>query len=167
MQWAYEFREPGFRFAKSARGPHRSVWMCIALALFPSRVEAGGGPENVLLIIDPSNPDSMYVGNYYRQARGIPERTLLYMNPRPGVYDPQGQYKFQLDALFGTLANSGILDHIDYIVIPPGSSFFIPTNGSARVSLSAAYTHAHHPETILSGLNPNGYASNDKVAVAF
>lgn len=88
-------------------------------------VQAGGVPENVLLIIDPSNTDSLYVGNYYKNARQVPDRNVIYM--APGAVDYPTFAQTSIDALFGSLANAAIDDHIDYVVVMPGAPFYVST----------------------------------------
>ncbi len=151
----------------------------LALVVVTSSAQAGGGPENVLLLIDPSSPNAMHVGNYYRHARNIPDRNVIYVDPRADTFDDHAI--FQLDALFGMLANLGIADHIDYIVIPPGDSFYVPLPSGyidaagctpvSRLSLSSAYTLAHRTNAIYGGdlsvLDLNHYYSTSDTARAF
>ena len=40
---------------------------------------AGGTPEDALLLIDPTRPNAMYVGNHYLHARGIPPARLIFI----------------------------------------------------------------------------------------
>ena len=96
----------------------------VTAALCPCAALAGGSGDNAVLIIDPNNADSLYVGNHYKSARGVPDRNVIYMEPNATDY--QAFVDFQLDALHGMLANRGILDHIDYVIIPPGSDYLIP-----------------------------------------
>ena len=142
------------------------------------QVRAESTGENALVIVDPSSPQSMYVANYYRQAREIPDSNFLYMDPAAPDYAAFAEAN--LDGLFGTLANSGIEDHIDYIIIPPGAPFFISANGYVtdncvavhRFALSSAYTMAFLKDDLLNGPVSsqwvNGYSTlNDTLAVAF
>lgn len=121
--------------------------------LLTTIVRAGGGPENLLLIIDPSNAESLYLGNYYKNARNVPDSNVFYMNPYANDYATFASQN--LAAFFGELDNRGITGHIDYVLIPPGGSFFITApvntindlgcNGGhvQRISISSAYTLAH------------------------
>ena len=120
-------------------------------------VFAGGSPENTLLIIDPASTDSLYVGNYYRDARDIPDQNVVFM--APGAADYPAFVNYNLPALFGTLANRAIGDHIDYIVVTPGSPFYVSAPGLVsdtcsavtRFSISGAYTSAFIADEILGG----------------
>lgn len=134
---------------------------------------AGGSPENVLLIIDPSNPDALHIGNYYRSVRNIPDRNVVYM--RPGAVDIATFAAENRAALLGTLAHAQLETHIDYVVIAPTNDYFvsIPTGtvyGTGcedigapvrRISISGAYYLIHRLDEVLAGaLNVeagNGY----------
>lgn len=140
---------------------------------------AGGGPQNVVLIVDPEAPDGLHVANYYRAARGIPPGNVIYMPP--GAANYQAFTRFQLPALKGTLANRQIDDHIDYVVVAPGSSFYISAPnlvlGNAcshpvgRFAISAAYGLAFVEDQILaeafSSMSRNHYHAPDATPRAF
>jgi Bacterial Ig domain len=167
----------GFRSSRTWAGWAFALVVCA----LPNLLIAGGGPENVLLIINPDNADSLYVGNYYKTARNIPDRNVIYMTPEASDYIDFTS--FQLPALLGTLANRGIDEHIDYIIIPPGGDFFVPiasdlindfgcqANGLRRLSISSAYTLAFIPDAIFSGtlsvFEANRYAADTDAPVAF
>ncbi|MFH1746064.1 MAG: TIGR03790 family protein [Planctomycetota bacterium] len=138
-------------------------FICVALLALAAALPApaGGSPENLLLIIDPTNHETLYLGNYYRNARNVPARNVIYM--APGAVNYAAFVDTNLEALFGTLANAGIEDHIDYIVIMPGDMFFVSapgyiTDGCAtvsRFSISSAYTMAFITDEILAGGLPS------------
>lgn len=132
----------------------------VALTYGPAR--AGGGSEHALLVVDPASQEAMYVANHYRAARGIPERNVLYMPP--GNEDYAALAGFQLAALRHEIARRGLDGHIDYVVLAPGRSFYVPAAGLVgnvtgseeeaaprRFSLSAAYTLAFLSEAVLAG----------------
>ena len=118
---------------------------------------AGGTPENMLVIIDPTNADSLYIGNYYKNARDIPDANVIYM--APGASNYTTFVEKNLPALFGSLANQGIEDHIDYIVVMPGAPFYVYAPGLisdecysfSRFSISSVYTMAFIADEILTG----------------
>lgn len=107
---------------------------------------SGGDPQNVLLIVDPTNAESMYVANYYKQARGIPESNVVYMRPGAGSY--QQFVDLNKPSVLGTLTNHRLLDTVGYLVITPGAPFLVPASGYVsdgcspvnRFSISGAYT---------------------------
>lgn len=146
----------------------RATTLAIAVlgcAAATTPLSAGGTPENALLIIDPSNPQSMYIGNYYKQARDIPDVNVLYINPTNSSFVVWSLN--HIDMLFGSLANKGIEDHIDYVIINPGAPFFISAaslvNDSCspvtRFALASCYTMAFISTEVRSG-TLNSQAAN-------
>jgi hypothetical protein len=117
---------------------------CLALAfqLCSALAFAGGTPEEAFLIIDPSDPVSMYVGNYYKYARNIPDANVLYMSSAAQNYD----YFFnrQQPAFLGTLERRNIQDHLDYMS-PPGAtnSGLQATNGTYQLGWSVVGGQSH------------------------
>ena len=152
-----------------------------SVLLFANAAKSGGGPENALLIIDPRSAEAVYVGNYYRNIRNVPDRNVIYMDPSASDYESHAEV--QLDALFGMLTNLGVDDHIDYIIIPPGSSFFVSAEGLVtdacsavtRFSISSVYTMAFLADEILESAQTtpvstqlrNEYYTEYNIAKAF
>lgn len=141
---------------------HRSIgngtatWL--AALLLGATAFAGGTPENALLIVDPSNPESMYVANYYKAARDIPDANFVYMTP--GATNYAQFVSVNREGFLGSLENLGVEDHVDYVVIPPGGSFFMGGPGTitdmcapvSRFATPTGYTLAHQKDLILAGL---------------
>jgi hypothetical protein len=138
---------------------------------------AGGGPENVVLVVDPADPDAMQVANHYIQARGIPASNVLYLAPTAADYP--AFTKFQLPALLGTLRQRGLDDHVDYIVTA-GRAFYVPApnlvnslgcNPVTRFGVSGAWTLAYSADQILGGglavSESNRYYANADTPTAF
>ncbi len=151
--------------------------VALLIAVQPANVAlAGGGPENALIIIDPSNAESLYIGNYYKTARGIPDRNVFYMDPE--AIDYLDFTDFHVDALVGTLTTRAIGDHIDYVIIPPGSSYRISAPGLindpcftvGNFAIASTYTMAHIVDDILAGdesQRRNEYFTSGNSAIAF
>ena len=45
----------------------------------PATLLAGGGPENVLLVVNPTSPDSLAIANTYTALRNIPPHNVVYI----------------------------------------------------------------------------------------
>ncbi|MFN0134047.1 MAG: GC-type dockerin domain-anchored protein [Phycisphaerales bacterium] len=146
-------------FVASAR-----VAACIVVAS-AGLARAGGSPENVLILINPASADSMHLGNYYKNARNIPDRNVLYIVPTPQSYAIFAADNGALDGLFGQLRNVKLDDHIDYIVVADPGSFNLAASGLVndscspltRFSTSSIYTLAFQESPILPGPNPVSY----------
>ena len=60
-----------------------------SFCLMPSPAAAGGGPENVLLVVNPKSPDSLTIANYYIHLRQIPAGNVFYL-----PWDPNSDQAF-------------------------------------------------------------------------
>lgn len=122
---------------------------------------AGSGPENALVIIDPSLPESLYLGHRYVAARGIPARNVLYL--RPDAPSFAALVAFQGRVVTGTLEARGIADHIDQVVLAPTRAFYVPASGLVgvpkngcpvpvnRFAISMAYSLLPQAPEVLAG----------------
>ncbi len=157
---------------KSVRGTvSPALWLTLAAA---ATAHAGGGPENLLIIIDPSNSDSMYVGNYYAQKRGVPASNILYLDPESANYAEFVNGNQQ--GFLGTLTGRSIGDHIDYVLVTPGQSFYVPASGYCtdscspvnRFAMSSVFTMSQISADILPGnvpsTSPNRYYSTNNAS---
>lgn len=109
----------------------------------------------------------MYVGNYYKSARSIPDANVLYLSS-----DAPNYVTFvddQVASLLGTLENRDLWDHIDYVVLAPGVPYRISasnliTDGCSPVhdfAVDSCYGMAFLTDQILAGWRStarNGYA---------
>lgn len=135
-----------------------SVCAGMMIAGLAGSAMAGGGPENVLVIINPANAESMYLGHYYQQARNIPASNVLYIDPAATNYAALVGVNGNIDGVLGKLANSRLTDHIDYIVIASGQAFYVDAPGLVsdgcspvnRFSLTSAYDSAFIRSQVLT-----------------
>ncbi len=166
----------------AAHSAQHRIWTFVALVcvgaglILTSQVCAGGGPHNVLIIINPNNDESLYVGNYYKNARNIPDRNVVYFDPQAGDYTEF--VGFHLDALLGSLATRAIEDHIDYVIVTPGANYRVPASGLIsdicvsvnNFAVASTYTMAHVVDDILAGdtsQKRNEYFGSNNTAIAF
>lgn len=159
---------------QSCRNAGGVVGVCLAASIVGQAL-AGGTPENVILIIDPTNATSMYVGNYYARARNIPASNILYLRSYATSY---AQFNERSLAGFqGTIDGRGLADHADYAVLSPSDFFYIPAPGLVtdtcssvfRFSGPSCYTLAFVSSTIQAGgvavsLGNRYYSSSDTAA---
>ncbi len=91
----------------------------IALALLVSATAwAGGGPENVFLLVNPRGAQSMEVANAYIALRRIPPNNVFYLPTPPRAVRMTG-LDFREKILKPTLEEidrRGLSGHIDYVV---------------------------------------------------
>ncbi|MGD9688185.1 MAG: TIGR03790 family protein [Phycisphaerales bacterium] len=141
-----------------------------------SAAHAGGTPENILLIIDPTVPASLHIGAYYKQARQIPDSHVLYMRSEAASY---AEFRDQIQQAFsGTLAHRGIASKIDYVVLAPTDVFFVPAPNLitdscwpvARFSITSAYTFTQFSSSIVPNTSfsaPNAFYSLSDAPTSF
>lgn len=154
--------------AGERRGPGGGVVLggAAAAVVAASVARAGGTPEYALLVIDPTDPVSMRVGNYYREARNIPESNVLYVRSAAASY--QQFCATNVPAVLGTLEQRGTTGQVAYIVVAPMEPFYVPASGLVsdlcspvtRFSVPSAYTTAFIRSEVLAGTSvtlPNQY----------
>ncbi|MBL8760939.1 MAG: hypothetical protein JNL50_06500 [Phycisphaerae bacterium] len=161
---------------KSARGIVSAALRLslAAAATATASALAGGGAENLLIIIDPSNSDSMYVGNHYAMKRGVPASNILYLDPEAANYAEF--VNGNQPGFLGTLAGRAISDHIDFVLVTPGQNFFVNASGYCtdgcfpvnRFSMSSVFTMSQISADILVGgvpsTSPNRYYSTSNTS---
>lgn len=155
---------------KSGRAGALAIGAAAGLAI------AGGSGDNIVIIADPLNPESMYAANYYKAARQVPDSNVIYIHP--GADDYQAFVDFNLAALQSLIAERGLEGQADFVLLMPGAPFYIDAPGLVtdqcfevtRFSISAAYTTAFITDNVLAGVPSsfgNRYARNSFVPLAF
>jgi hypothetical protein len=90
----------------------------LAMILLPGVVRAGGGPENVALVINAKSQASLTIANHYAQLRHIPAINLVRID-WDGKLDliPVETFREKiLQPVVTTLAQRGVLGQIDYVI---------------------------------------------------
>jgi len=59
------------------------IILIVCVALFPGHILAGGGPENVLVVVNGDSPVSLQVANAYVEMREIPQEHVLWLHDIP------------------------------------------------------------------------------------
>lgn len=114
------FSAPEIAFVGEALKPLR-VLGATALVFLGASAYAGGGGQNMLLIVNPNDEPSLRIANAYVKARHIPTNNILYIVP-PSVQGftllnityAQFQSTYQ-SAVPAAIAARGLTDQIDYI----------------------------------------------------
>ncbi len=102
----------------------RRLWSsAITLVAIAGSATAGGSGESVLIIANPSSHDALAAANYYKAARNIPDANVLYIDP--AAIDFASFVDVNLPAFLGTLEQRVIADHIDQVLIMPGTAYSI------------------------------------------
>ena len=62
----------------------KTIFQCLlVVGVLCSQLIAGGGPENVLLVVNADSASSKMIANYYIHGRKIPARNVVYLNGIP------------------------------------------------------------------------------------
>ena len=88
---------------------------------------AGGGPENVFLVVNRSRIDSVTIANHYAVLRQIAPSNILYLNYQGSVETiPVGQFRDEiLRPIFNAISKRRLDGQIDYIVYSAGFPYAI------------------------------------------
>ena len=108
------------RLSRFGPGNLSLLTAALALALFftPHFVFAGGGPENVVLVVNADSPSSKMLANYYIHGRNIPARNVIYLNNIPDR-ETTGWTSFRkriLEPLLAEIEQRKLAASVDYIV---------------------------------------------------
>ncbi|HMO85701.1 MAG TPA: hypothetical protein PKC18_12375, partial [Lacipirellulaceae bacterium] len=94
------------------------AWLAACALLVAPLARAGGGPENVFLIVNPRGAKSKEVANHYVQMRQIPPDNVYYL-PLPPSANEMKALDFReklLRPALTAIERRGLQDQIDYIV---------------------------------------------------
>jgi len=101
---------------------------------------AGGGPRNVLIVVNTRSEESLEIGNLYRRARDIPYRQVLALSTSPAPVISYPVYQAEIEKpIRAYLADEGLADEITCIVLTRGLPVQVNTqNGRSVAGLLAA-----------------------------
>jgi hypothetical protein len=94
------------------------VLLGFLFCLLPVTAFAGGGPENLILIVNADSASSKLLANHYIHGRGIPQSNVIYLADVPDreiIKWPQ--FKTQiLEPLLNEIKRRKLVGQIDYVV---------------------------------------------------
>ncbi len=182
---AHTSENPQFLVGEPRGGRRRAAAMALAagiaagvgLSLFGGTAWAGGVGENSVLIINPNDANSIWLGNYYKNARQIPDSNIIYLTP--GATNYQQFAQVNIPAVLGEIESRGLTSMVHFVLIAPTDQFFVSAPDLVsdgcfpvrRFSLTGAYTSAFITSEILAGASfsslPNRFYGTSNSAVAF
>lgn len=132
-------------------------WVFVALPIVPvlffflngRACQAGGGPKNVLLVINDNSPVSQAVGAYYKQKRDIPDANICRI--RCSTAEEVGRTECEnniVAPIRNFLAGYDLSSRIDYIVLTKGiplKASYSNTYFTGPVSVSSLLTCVGEP----------------------
>lgn len=135
-------------------------WFPFLLALGCGVAVRGGlAPPHVLVVVNDGDPDSVEIGRYYAETRGIPEANLVHVTLPAGVAILKSAFTNQLwNPVTQYLADSGLEPQIRQVVFAWGEPFQIASFGQERNSLTSHmfYGYKEAPAPPPCELNPAG-----------
>lgn len=168
--------KPTIRRTRQFANEANMIWLrmlfCCAVFLLSStdsQSHAGGGPQNLALIVNPNDPNSLAVANCYVELREVPPCNVIYIPWTVDVRATSGaQFRDRILApALKEMEQRGIAGQIDYLVFSSGYPYLVdfvpvfkgqtfPPQGRPTASLTAA---AYLYQFVL-GSSPNMFASN-------
>ena len=134
----------------------------VSLAVLWSAVlsaEAGGGPQNVLLVVNDNSLESLELGNYYRQKRQIPDVNICHISTVTNYSMDTITFS---NEVWGPITNyirtAHLTDQIDYIIFSRGVPYRIyygnyGSNRHAGITATAFYGFRSSPDAFVYGCN--------------
>lgn len=137
----------------------------------PNLAHAGGGPENVLLVVNANSDSSKAIANYYIELRKIPPSNVLYIDWKSGLEACSGiGFHDQIvKPILATLDNRQLTRQIDYVVYSsdfpwkvelqnlfPDHKFEIPFDPVASLTGATyliSFVLGKHPGIVQPGVN--------------
>ncbi len=98
-----------------------------ALLCLPSSCHAGGGPENLLLVVNADSPDSVAVANEYVSLRKVPATNVVTLRGLPaGPTIKLAEFKERiLRPVLDAAKQRGLAGQIDYLVYSAGFPYAV------------------------------------------
>ena len=127
---------------------------------FTTTARAGGGPQNVLVVVNEQSADSLKLGQYYLEKRGIPERNLCRISVPPGVHNISlSDFEREIrQPIREYIAEHGLNRQVQYIALCMNAPTRVNENESVTASLFYGFKNApQNPPCRLPGNTFNPY----------
>jgi uncharacterized protein (TIGR03790 family) len=105
--------------------------LALAAAIFclisDRKVTAGGGAQNVAVIANPDDADSLAIANYYVELRDIPPVNVVYIPWRTDLHSTTA-FQFRerlLQPFLATLQQRDLVEQIDFVAFSSGYPYLI------------------------------------------
>jgi hypothetical protein len=123
------------------------IAMVVLLVGRPACVSAGGGPENVLLVVNPKSPASLCIANHYIRLREIPAENVLFLpwDPKLGTTDVDTFRKQILLPILRMISSRRLGDQIDMVIYSSDFPWGIGLDGDIQKFLAEMKKSAEGP----------------------
>ncbi len=114
---------------------HLRIILIFLLLLCAGLTYAGGGPQQVLIVMNANSRDSMEVGNAYRRARAIPYQQTITLTTTTDFQIPVATYLEQIETpIRAFLKNQQLTDEITCIVLTCGVPQMVSLGGGVSTA---------------------------------
>jgi uncharacterized protein (TIGR03790 family) len=143
--------------------------LLLTIGLFPTISLGGGGPKNVLLVVNDNSPISQSIAAYYQQKREIPQRNICRIRCSTSEIASKTECENNIVApIRSFIASSGLHDRLDYIVLTKG----IPLKADYSLqygyaSVASILTCVGEPSITGPIVNPYGPTANPAAPITY
>jgi uncharacterized protein (TIGR03790 family) len=108
----------------------RCLPVLLALGLPAARLSAGGSGLNVVVVVNQASSNSVQLGNYYCEQRGVPPQNLLRINWSGGTVEwTRTEFETTLLAPLTTmLASRRLTNQVDYVLLSMDIPYRVTNN---------------------------------------
>jgi hypothetical protein len=98
-----------------------------SILLVGQTARAGGGPQNVAVVVNPADPDSLEIANVYIELRRIPASNIFYIRWKPDLpRTPAAQFGDRLlHPLLDEIKKRGLSEQIDGVAFSSGYPYVV------------------------------------------
>src|SRR5664280_2849657 len=167
-----------YETAFSGEVRHMNIRSCFGVGLaflFFSTVGlfAGGSGLNVVVVVNQNSTNSVQLGNYYCEKRGVPPQNLLRITNWTGGNVEWTTSDFTnslVNPLLSMLSSRGLTNQIDYVVLSMDFPYRVVQSGaqSGKNSTTAALFYGFKPDDLgnscsLPTASSNSYAASEGI----
>lgn len=134
-------------------------WIGLWLAVLGSAMGGGSG-LNVAIVVNTNSPDSLALGNYYRELRQVPPEQMVRIGWTGSPIEwSRADFEARLrQPLWDALANRGLTDQVDFVVLSMDIPYRVVDNpgenGPVRNSTTSVLFYGWQPDTNAPGSLP-------------
>ena len=137
--------------------------MCVLADM--SRAMAGGSGLNIVVVVNQNSPDSSVLGNYFSELRSIPPENNLRISWLGGnvSWSSVDFTNNLLTPLMTMLAERGLTNQIDYVVLSMGIPFQTILNGTNVNSTTSALFYGLKTDGVSDVGVTNSFAASESI----
>ncbi len=139
------------------------------LLVSAAKLFAGGSGLNVVVVVNQNSTNSVQLGNYYCEKRGVPPQNFLRINWTGGS-NTWNQSNFEtnlLNPLVAMLSSRGLTNQVDYVLLSMDIPYQVTATNGLN-STTAALFYGFKPDDFgdscsLPAASSNAYAASESI----